>query len=348
MYLRPQVLSLITTHQCTAACDHCCFSCTPKITKAIPVDRLHSLIDEAAKIKTIRTVVFTGGECFLLNRHLDDLISRATSYNLRTRCVTNGYWGTSTKSALLRANRLKQAGLMEINFSTGTFHSKYVPKEYILNATIACLEQNIRTVLNIEIFKGDSFDKDFFYDNSTLISYQKSGLLTIQRNVWMHNEGSVDFEYAKEHTRFLEKNKTACTTVLDVITVNPDQNLIACCGLHLEKIPDLILGSIENQSIQDVLSKQKADLLKIWIHVEGPERVLDFVKKYKPDYKLPMDSVHVCETCLHIYNDGTAKQILLENYKDIEDKILEKYFSSLAFSHVSGENSKEAPEIGFA
>src|SRR5271166_3771858 len=84
MLIRPQTLSLITTHQCTAACDNCCFACTPKITKAIPVERMASLIDEGAAIETIKVVVFTGGECFLLGRRLDELIKRAARHGLIT------------------------------------------------------------------------------------------------------------------------------------------------------------------------------------------------------------------------------------------------------------------------
>lgn len=348
MYIRPQILSLITTHQCTAACDHCCFHCTPKITKSIPIEKLHTLIDEASEIGSIKVVVFTGGECFLLNKNLDDLIKRATSYNLKTRCVTNGYWGTSKESATSRIRRAYDSGLTEINFSTGTFHSKYVKKEYVLNAALASLELKMRTVINIEIFKGDDFDADFFLKNKILNSYQKNGLLTIQRNVWMHNEGEIDFEYERKHTRFEEKNKTTCSTVLNVITVNPDQNLIACCGLHLEKIPDLSLGSIKNKTLKEVIESQQPDLLKIWLHVEGPEKILDFIKSHHPEYELPVNSVHICETCLHLYTDDIAKKVLSENYKLIEDKILDKYYSTLALGYLSDNKFENEVESVFA
>src|SRR5215469_6384658 len=123
MLIRPLTLSLITTHQCTAACDHCCFHCTPRVTKAIPHDRLRSLIGETAELPSIRLVVFTGGECFLLGNVLNELIKRATDRGLMTRCVTNGYWATSRNAAKQRIAEVAAAGLKEINISTGTFHS---------------------------------------------------------------------------------------------------------------------------------------------------------------------------------------------------------------------------------
>src|SRR5512144_1940405 len=88
MLIRPHTLSLITTYRCTAACDHCCFGCTPQVPTswAIPFTRMLSLIDEAADLGSIRVVVFTGGECFLLGARLNRLIALASAHDLVTRC----------------------------------------------------------------------------------------------------------------------------------------------------------------------------------------------------------------------------------------------------------------------
>jgi MoaA/NifB/PqqE/SkfB family radical SAM enzyme len=89
MFVEPTTLSLITTHKCTAACDHCCFHCTPKVEIRIPPERLEGIIEEAARLKSLRVVVFTGGECFLIPE-LDDRIAQVTRLKLASRCVTNG------------------------------------------------------------------------------------------------------------------------------------------------------------------------------------------------------------------------------------------------------------------
>jgi len=118
----------------------------PKVTKAIPVDRLFTLINEAADIPSMRVVVFTGGECFLLKDNLNQLIAHATERGFSTRCVTNGYWATSRDQATRRVSELCKAGLKEINFSTGTFHARYVPIERVVYGAYACLTAGINHV----------------------------------------------------------------------------------------------------------------------------------------------------------------------------------------------------------
>lgn len=330
MLARPHTLSLITTHQCTAACEHCCFHCTPKIKKAIPSTRLHALIDEARGVPSIRIVVFTGGECFLLRHELDRLISRASGYGFSTRCVTNCYWASSEKVAELRISELIHAGLKELNLSTGTFHSKYVPVARVVYAARASVRAGIVTLINVEVFPGDEFNVAEITCDSELAAYLRNGRLVLQRNVWIENGGKTQLPVSRTFSRFDDLRISGCKTVLGVVSVTPDQKLMACCGLHMEKIEELQLGSVAHQTLADALAGAPDDLLKIWIHVAGPERVLNFVKLHQPDYALPLDSPHPCETCLHLYRDPIANDVIRNHYKEIETPILNMYFASLA------------------
>ena len=342
MLVHPHTLSLITMHKCTAACDHCCFTCSPKETKAIPYERLQSLIDEAREIPSIQLVVFTGGECFMLRDKLDALIQKANSYGYRTRCVTNGYWATSRHTAEMRARSIAEAGLKEINFSTGTFHSRYVPVEYIVHGASACVREGITTLINAELFNGTEFSIETIAEDSELKEMIADKRLIVQRNVWIDNQGQAKLEHQQEHSRFNESRKTGCSTVLDVITINPDLHAVACCGLHLERIPELHLGSIANATIKSVISDAPDDFLKIWMHVEGPERILEFVKQHDPEYKLPLHSVHPCETCLHLYRDAHAKEIISEHYHEVEAGVVQLYMAGLAAKFVNTHIAYEA------
>lgn len=345
MLIKPYTLALITTHQCTAACDHCCFFCTPKVTKSIPIPRLFGLIDEAKSIPSIKLVVFTGGECFLLGKNLDELISYANNQGFMTRCVTNGYWATSESVAAKKVERLVAAGLREINFSTGTFHSEYVPIERVIYGSIYCAEAGITTLVNAEIFEGSSFPIEQIQKHSKLSKLIKEKKVVLQRNIWMPNAGLVQLNHKKESSRFNEQNKSGCTSALKVIAITPDQNLVACCGLTLEQIPDLHLGSIASATIQDVLQKTPDDLLKIWIHIEGPERILDFVKSKVKDYRLPIESVHPCQTCLVLYKDELAKDILRKHYQEVEDKVVSTYLAGFA-GQVIGQKLQDIYKSG--
>src|SRR5207247_1756710 len=96
----PTHLTILPTYRCTAACAQCCFESNPHVQGRIPIERILDYIDQAAgDFPSLRLVVFSGGECFLLRRDLDAAIERATSRGLATRCVTNGYWATSPRAA---------------------------------------------------------------------------------------------------------------------------------------------------------------------------------------------------------------------------------------------------------
>jgi hypothetical protein len=338
MLIRPQTLSLITTHQCTAACDNCCFTCTPRVTRAIPVPRLRTLIDEAAAISSIKVVVFTGGECFLLGRELDALITRAAKHGLLARCVTNGYWGKSPEAARKRVKQLVAAGLIEINFSTGPMHARYVPLDSVINAAAASAEAGLTTVINVEIFDGCDFDVTPILKHEVLSGRINKKRVLLQRNMWINNaegRGKMVMKPLPEHSRFRPEFKSACSTVMNVIAITPAQDLVACCGLHLESIPELHLGNIAERSLQSVLNQAPDDLVKIWMHLDGPEVILEFVKKHESSYQLPTQSVHPCETCQKLYTDPVVKRVLREYYREVEDDLVKRYVNAIAIKEVT-------------
>jgi len=354
-WFTPRALSLITTHRCTAACEHCCFSCSPAADKAIPIPRLHSLIDEAAEIPSIRLIVFTGGECFLLGRHLDDLLRRCRRHGLHTRCVTNGYWAVSAAAAAARAGELEAAGLEDINFSTGTFHARYVPLERILWGVKACAARGLRTVINLELFEGSGFPEERLTGDPEILELRREGRLVLNRGCWAPNGGEIwgcapkghssaaGLEHPERTLRFRsESNRTACDSSLVVLAVNPDQELITCCGLALEHIPALHAGSLKDRTLGEAIRAVQPDLLKLWIHVEGPERILEFLKERDPDLELPLDSAHICHTCQYLHASPRAMAALRGQAREVEDRILEQYF--LASAAVDWESRMRLPQ----
>jgi pyruvate-formate lyase-activating enzyme len=80
-------------------------------------------IDESMKAyDSLQVVVFTGGESFIYGRKLEEILRHAKSYRLMTRIVTNGYWAKSYDIAFRKLGKFIDAGLTEINFSTGDDH----------------------------------------------------------------------------------------------------------------------------------------------------------------------------------------------------------------------------------
>ena len=98
----------------------------------------------------------------------------------------------------------------------------------------------------------------------------------------------------------------------------------------MERLPELALGSVAERTLAETLAAAPDDFLKIWIHVDGPERILQFVKRHAPEYQLPLNSSHPCETCLYLYEDMTVRKVLLEHYREEEARVMDLYRSGLA------------------
>lgn len=326
-FITPTRLALITTHQCTAACDHCCFACSPRITRRIPGVRLRELIGEAVAIPSIRYVCFTGGECFLLGDELIDLLAHSRDLGFRTVCMTNGYWAVNPRAASRMVERLAGVGTGYIAFSTGEMHARFVPPERVINGVAAACDAGIEVQLRIEDFHRTSFDWRSVCEHPEI--KRRTGLpnLEVRTTRWIPNaegKGKASLRHLRKHDRLRQRRPARCANVMDTITVNPSLDLIACCGLPMESIPELRLNSVRDKTLEEALREAPFDPLKLWLHVAGPERMLHFVKRYLPDFVLPQ-SAQICQTCTYLHKDAQVVKVLRDHFHEIEDELIREY-----------------------
>lgn len=326
-FISPRTLALITTHQCTAACDHCCFACTPRVTKRIPPQRLAELIDEAVEIPSLREIGFTGGECFLLGKELVERIAQVKALGKRAVCVTNGYWAVNRKAAQRVVDDVASAGLARMTISTGEMHSVYVPLERVINGAIAACDAGIDIEISLEDFRKTTFDWRAVCEHPEILRREKRSNFWIAARRWIPNaegKGQADVRHHARYDRFRHRRPSRCTTVMDVLAVNPSLKLVACCGYPLESLEDLHLGSVADKTITQVLADAPTDPLKLWLHAMGPERMLLFAKRYLPDYPLPQ-SPQICLTCVHLFRDPEVLRVLREHFHEVEEEVTSGY-----------------------
>ncbi len=150
--------------------------------------------------------------------------------------------------------------------------------------------------------------------------------------MWIANEGCSPLRYAQENRRFNDLNKSGCETVLRVLAVSPEPKLLACCGLHATRIPDLAIGDVSTASRQHTLEKAPDDLLKMWLHVEGPERIVEFLAERDRSLRLPDWTVPPCETCRWLFGSARARTLLRRHYRFVEAGVVERFMTSLALA----------------
>ena len=327
--LQPTTATILGTYKCTAACEDCCFESNPYITKRISLEKILEFIDDAIQLKSIELIVFSGGECFLLGQDLIEAISYAHKAGLRTRCVSNGYWAENKQIGYKRLNELKQAGLNELNISTGDFHQKWIPEQAVINATLLSFELNLDAIcIMVETQKERKVTATNLLDklktNRNFNSESKK--FKIIESPWMpmHQDRTIQQQSNLFANSDNIHTKTGCDSILQTIVLTPDSKLGLCCGLSREKIPELNQfwqkGSLEEQ-----LDSAGKNFLNIWIFVEGPEKILAWAAKKEPKIDWQNKYAHRCHACLSIFNDPLVQQTIQKYYHERITPILWRY-----------------------
>ena len=320
--IEPSSMTITPTHKCTASCHDCCFACTPAITHVMETEKVIKYIDEAiSTFPSIKLVVITGGECFLLGNNLDYIIKHASSYGVMVRVVTNGFWANTYEDAYNRLQSLVDAGLTELNISTGDNHQKYVPFANIINATNAAYDLGIQSIcISVERTYSSKFKSECIKENHIMKSLIKKGILHVIDAAWMKFKNNVnDFE---KKIMYVD-NKRPCPNIFRGIVINPYSQMLSCCGLTVEYNKFLKLGNIDDLSIKELYDKQFNDLYKFWLFVDGPEFIYEKLMNYKnvPPKTFP----HECAYCIEIIKNEDDLFILRELIKKELPNIIFRY-----------------------
>jgi pyruvate-formate lyase-activating enzyme len=327
----PLSLTILPTYRCSAACQDCCFASDPFVKGEIPLENILNYIDQAARIETMRLIVFSGGEAFLLGKKLDIAVARASQHRLLTRIVTNAYWATSEESALKRLTELKNAGLTELNASTGDYHQLYVPIKNVVNATLAALSIGMPMCIVVESRLERKFTQKNLHADERLTKAledpKKKKIFKLIESPWMPNFHSA--EIGQDKGRLLNRttlhSRRGCRSVLSNMVVTPYERLGACCGLTREQIQELDLGNLKENSMEELYKEAIEDFMKIWMLVEGPEHILAWAADKDSSIEWENKYAHQCDACRAVYHDPKVRQVIREHYQEKEADVLFRF-----------------------
>lgn len=298
----PDTLTILTTYRCNAACEECCFESNPKVEGRLSLAEMEQQIDEAVEsFKALQIIVFSGGEAFLLKDDLFKAIAKVTSHKKMSRVVSNGFWGVSQNQAKQTATKLKEAGLSELNISTGLDHQRWVPVESVIRAARATVEQGIFSLITVEKDSPDSncFNRIANDPEVLMLKKEHSDLFELRSNSWMPFHETAQDRGELENKESL---RSGCAQLFHNIVVTPHRQVSACCGLTLEHIPEMKLGNVGDRSLHAMYNEQFDDFMKIWLAVDGPYRIIE--RLTEPGERDSLDSVvHICQACalLHLH-----------------------------------------------
>lgn len=291
LIVKPTTISIITTYKCTAACANCCFGCNPKRKEYLPINDQIAYITEATKAYTsISTLVLTGGECFTFGDELLDVVRFASTIGLSVRIVTNASFGNTFKKAYLHLEKYKKAGLTEINISTGYEHQKWVSSDNVVNVITASLKLGLTTAINSETHLNKERASSFSVSSDIRLT-KFINKFSIINGAWLDkNQDLVDGNAQLLHTR--------CQYVLTGISINPNGEMLPCCGLTADDIPLFKIGNCKERSIKEIYEKQFFNIIFLWLSTEGP---FSMQKSYTNNFSPNEKWEHDCKICYNLF-----------------------------------------------
>lgn len=325
-----RILSLMPTYRCTAACTSCGTLSSPHAKAALTLEQVTGAIRQA-KDAGVGLVVFTGGEATLEPESLFTGLRLARDLGLLTRLVTNAHWAGTDEEASAMLADLRAAGLDEINYSTGDQHARFVPVENVLRAVRAAVEAGLAPAVMVETTARRTVTKQVLeehpYHRETVRRFP-GRIVKFSESPWMPLQPSRVESYPDGMAVTAETlpGVRGCDSVLGTVTVQADGAIGACCGLGMRLVPELRVGTVGETTIAEAFDEAEADLLKRWLRVEGPERILAWAATKDPSIEWEGMYAHRCQACLRLYRDDRVRDVVERHHAEkMPDVVFAEY-----------------------
>lgn len=137
---KPDLMGIVMRYDCIHQCDHCFFWSSPKTKVVLPQEVISRAIDFAVK-EGMSRFYLSGGEPMLDPEQVFSTVREATNKGLEVH-LQSSYLGKSIQEISTNADRLREAGLQQLDISLSLYHEATMPKDIPFNhreyvATIA-------------------------------------------------------------------------------------------------------------------------------------------------------------------------------------------------------------------
>jgi MoaA/NifB/PqqE/SkfB family radical SAM enzyme len=330
--ISPTSLTILCTYQCTAACAQCCFESSPHLSGRLDGATIRDRITEAkTAFPRLQLVVFSGGEPFLLKDDLVEAVAHCSTLGLRSRIVTNGSWAKRAARAEQTCERLREAGLTELNVSTGRDHQQWVDHGTVVNAARAAVAAGLRVLVTIETDTENSSCLESFRSDPRVIELSEHALFAFQANYWMPFHGDAPDRLQSADLSVLRKG---CGQVFNNVVITPRDDVAACCGLTFEHIPEMHLGPCSDGGLAERYRSQADDFLKYWLKVDGPYSIIERLMGDEAPALLA-DVVHQCQACAVLHSSDAVGRALASRYEEFVPEVMTRHVVATALDVAS-------------
>jgi len=92
----------------------------------------------------------------------------------------------------------------------------------------------------------------------------------------------------------------------------------------LRSIPELNVANVHQPGfLRRAIIESEDDLLKLWVHYEGPERIIAWAAQYDPDIVWEGRYAHHCQFCQRLYHDDAVRAVIRDHWQEVIGTILQ-------------------------
>jgi hypothetical protein len=215
------------------------------------------------------------------------------------------------------------AGLNELNLSTGDEHQEWIPFDSVANAAYHAVKQGLLTLIVNEGKDTSRFKMEELMSHPLIDKILKSDEMRkhfiLMNNIWMpfHTDTGITNNKTEDQVHY-----RGCDNIFENFVINPYGNLMSCCGLTMEYIPEMKVGNVDNSGkLQMTYANQYSDLLKLWIWLDGTRFIFDKALE-RSSIDIPLSSPHYCSICAQIYRDPRLRNIVIDMVKENAQQIV--------------------------
>ena len=297
---------------------------SPERSDTLSWAQLERILSQALSELSLSVVIFAGGEPMLLGDTLYRAISMCRDRGVGTRIVTNAYWAANRDHALLKLRELKDAGLTELNISMDDYHTDYIKLECVRNAYEQALTMDFSAVVQANCFGPESeltperIRRDFGSDDmkmrfgedgisgfehqkqqgKTLVVLSNAPVQRLARGCTELSESELPVVPSAEELDKLADLIGGCPWALKSAAISAKGHFVACCGFEVEDNPILDYGSLDDHSLDALMTKADNDLVSNMIAILGPIKIMRLLEKICPtEIDFPRGYRSFCEVC---------------------------------------------------
>lgn len=304
--------------KCNAACEHCCFSCSPKKKETLVKNEIIELVKNFSKNPKVNIISFTGGEIFLNYPFLSQLLEIVNSNGKKSTLISNGFWGRDPEKIQKYFSDMRKMGVTNLSISHDDFHAKFVKTSYIRNILIESRKYpDIQIVVNIAVSKSNTGDKVIYeLGESTLgIPITKFPLIPVGEA-----ENMNDDEFQNIYS-LNTPEQLKCPGFEPVYHF--DGNIYPCCSPAVFDTA-LTLNDEPYQNFDKTIEKMNSNLLLYIMRKEGFSWFINIVSKNSEfsHIKIEKEFSSICSVCRQLFKTKNNIKLLTPYMRKYYEQML--------------------------